>query len=162
MDQLEYACVLFDERNPESEKFTNNFLLGEWGWKLCQDAYKTEMSLMTGLPETEFGIEKGMTVCAVSKDKRCLGFINLYISADNAPGTLCIGHAYVRPEVRSKGVYKRMVERTEKFAKDIGAKRIISFVHRSNGGSMKAHHNLGFKQSMVGYVKEVEDVQADA
>ena len=162
MDQLEYACVLFDERNPESEKFTNNFLLGEWGWKLCQDAYKTEMSLMTGLPETEFGIEKGLTVCAVSKDKRCLGFINLYISADNAPGTLCIGHAYVRPEVREKGVYKRMLERTEKFAKDIGAKRIISFIHCGNKISVRTHRHLGFKEMMVGYVKEVEDVQADA
>lgn len=156
MEQLEYACVLFDERDKESEKFSNFFLLGQWGWKLCQDAYKTEMSGITGLPETEFGIEKGIVVCAVTKDKRCLGFMNLYISTENSPGTLCIGHVYVRPEVREKGVYHKMLERAEKFAKDIGSKRIISFVHRSNGGSMKAHHKLGFKQSMVGYVKEVK------
>lgn len=153
----EYICVIFDERNPDAKDFKSLILEeGEWGYNVCEGAYKTEMSLITNLPETEFGIEKGLTVLAVTKSKKCLGFLKLYISADNSPETLCIGHAYVRPEVRQNGVYKKMVERAEKFAKDIQAKRLIAFVHRSNGESMKAHHKLGFKQEMVGYVREIE------
>lgn len=155
--ELMYKCVLFDERNPEFDKaFKTNWFEKEWGWDVCQNSYKLELSLITGLPVTEFGIERGLTILTITADKKCLGFMNLYMDADNAPQTICIGHVYVRPEVRGKGIYKRMLERAEKFAKDINAIQIVAFVHRSNGGSMKAHHKLGFKQGIVGYVKEVQ------
>lgn len=153
--ELSYTCVLFDERSKDAKSFIEKFKDGPWGYDVCRGAYRTEMSLITKLPETEFGIEPGLCIVAVSKDRKCVGFMNLYITI-NAPDTICIGHVYVRPEVRGKGVYKKMLERLEAFAHQIKAQRIVSFVHRSNGGSMKAHHNLGFKQQMVGFVKEVK------
>lgn len=159
MDSLLYRSILFDERNPDAEKLKEKAFPPEsdpFSLEVCRGSYKTEMSLITGLPETEFGIEKGLVVVAITQDKKVIGFINIYISADNSPETICVGHVYVRPECRGKGIYKNMLCRLDKFAKDIGAKRIIAFVHRENGDSMKAHHKLGFKQQMVGYIREVK------
>lgn len=162
MGQLEtkYACILLDTRDKASEKLTDQVLLGDWGWKLCQDAYKTEMKCiaemggLNQLDEHTFHIEPGYTVLAVTPDKKCIGFASIYV--DIEAQTIILGHVYVRPEFREKGVFKTMLARIEKFAKDTKMKQIVSFVYRANGGSMKAHHNLGFKQQMVGYMKEVK------
>lgn len=156
MAELMYKVVVIDIRKDEDNTFALETEFGEWGWKLCLDAYKTEMSCITGQPESHFEVDRGYTALAVTKDKRVIGFASLY--PDRIQEALIIGHVYVRPEFREKGVYKTMLGRIEKFAKDTGMKNIVAFAHRSNGGSMKAHHKLGFKQKIVGYVKEVEDV----
>lgn len=153
MPELKYACLLVDTREKESEKLTGH-LVGEWGFKICMDAYKTELSCMTGEPEEAFHIYPGYTVITATETKKCLGFVSLYV--DIKAKTLIVGHAYVRPEVREKGIYRMMLKRAEKFAKDTGMRKIIAFVYRANGGSMKAHKELGFKQDMVGYTKEVK------
>ena len=156
MAELKYVCLLLDTTKQENNTLVLQTMLGQWGWKLCQDAYKTEMSGMSQFkyPEEYFQVEPGYTVLAITEDKRCIGFASLYAQIQTK--TLVIGHVYVRPEYRGKGVYKTMVARAEKFAKDIKMERMCAFVHRFNGGSMKAHHKLGFKQEMVGYFKEVK------
>lgn len=153
MPDIKYACLLVDTRDKESEKITDR-LIGTWGFKLCRDAYRTEMSCMTGEPEETFHVDPGYTVITVTEDEKCLGFVSLYV--DIEARTIIVGHAYVRPEVREKGVYRMMVKRIEKFAKDIKMDKIVAFVYRANGGSMKAHSKIGFKQNMVGYTKEVK------
>lgn len=153
MAELMYKVVVIDLRKDENNTFALETEFGQWGWKLCMDAYQTEMSGYTGQPESHFQIERGYTALAVTQDKRVIGIACLY--PDRIQEVLIIGHVYVRPEFREKGVYKTMLGRIEKFAKDTGMKKIVAFAHRSNGGSMKAHHKLGFKQQIVGYVKEV-------
>lgn len=153
MPELKYACILIDTRDKKSEKITDR-LIGTWGLKLCKDAYRTELSGMTNQEEDVFHIENGYTVLTVTEDEKCLGFASIYV--DVLAKTIIIGHAYVRPEVREKGIYSMMVKRIEKFAKDTGMNKIVAFAYRDNGGSMKTHHKIGFKQKMVGYVKEVK------
>lgn len=155
MAELMYKVVVIDLRKDEDNTFALETEFGEWGWKLCMDAYKTEMSFITGQPESHFEIERGYTALAVTQDKRVIGIACLY--PNKIQEDMIIGHVYVRPKFREKGVYKTMMGRIEKFAKDTGMKKIVAFAHRSNGGSMKAHHKLGFKQQIVGYLKEVDN-----
>ena len=49
-----------------------------------------------------------------------------------------------------------MMKRVEKFAKDIGAKNIISFVWLGNDLSKKVHQRIGFKKKIIGYIQEVK------
>lgn len=153
MPDVKYACLLVDTRDKKSEKITDK-LIGTWGFKLCRDAYRTELSGMTGQPEEVFHVDPGLTVLTVTEDEKCLGFASLFV--DPEAKMVVIGHAYVRPEVRENGIYRMMVKRIEKFAKDIKMEKLVAFVYRANGGSMKAHSKIGFKQNMVGYMKEVK------
>lgn len=156
MAELKYQCLIYDKRDRERcETFEEKIVPGEWGLKICEDAYKTEMALKTKLDESCFHIEPGLTCIAMSEDRKILGFVAIYV--DKEAKDLIIGHAYVRPEFRKKGVYKLMLERVNVFAQVTKMKRLVSFVYRSNGESMKTHHALGFKQELVGYTKEVKD-----
>lgn len=126
---------------------------GSNGLRVATGAYATEMSMMTGLPESMFRVNFGPVCVAFTEDFRVFGFIA--IGVDDKTKVLCTEHAYVRPEVRHKGVYTLMMKRVEKMAADMKFERIASFVFQENETSKTAHEHNGFKPRMIGYIKEV-------
>ena len=155
----EYKVMMLSPRIKSTEELFDNLRKGTNGTDgldVCINAYKTEMSLMTGLPESMFNVGAGAVCVAFTEDYRVFGFITVGI--DDRTRVLCTEHAYVRPEVRHKGVYTLMLKRVEKMAKDMKFDRIVSFVFGENETSQTAHEHNGFKARMVGYMKEVENV----
>ena len=157
MALTEYKVMLISPELDKTKDLLNKLLKGtngEDGLTIAIKAYATEMSLMTGMPEHLFVPQEHPICVAFTDDFRVFGFI--VVGADSSTKTLCTEHVYVRPEVRHKGVYKLMMKRVEKLAKDIKFERIVSFVFDCNDTSKKAHKKQGFKRKMVGYVKEIE------
>lgn len=158
----EYKVMMLSPRIKSTEELFNNLRKGTNGTDgldVCINAYKTEMSLMTGLPESMFNVGAGAVCVAFAEDFRVFGFITVGI--DDRTRVLCTEHAYVRPEVRNKGVYTLMMKRVEKMAKDMKFDRIASFVFNENDVSKTAHEKTGFKPRMIGYIKEVENENND-
>lgn len=127
---------------------------------IAKGAYSTEMALLTGENELYYHIDKedapGTMYClAVDKNNTVIGFILL--ETDARTKTMWTSHVYVRPEVRQKGVYKLMIERVKKFARDCRFNRMFSIVHRKNWPSQQAHKKAGFKKSWVGYEIPMEN-----
>ena len=127
---------------------------------IAKGAYATELSLLTGKNEIYYKIGKNdapetMYCLAVDKNDTVLGFILL--ETDERTKTLWTCHVYVRPEVRRKGVYKLMIERVKKFARDCKFNRMFSVVHRENWPSQKAHKKAGFQKCWVGYEIPMEN-----
>lgn len=155
----EYKVMMLSPRIKETQELFEKIMNGTNGTdglKVCINAYKTEISLMTGLPETMFNVGSGAICVAFTEDYRVFGFITVGI--DDRSRVLCTEHAYVRPEVRRKGVYTLMLKRVEKMAKDMKFDRIASFVFNENETSKTAHEHNGFKPRMTGYIKEVKNV----
>ena len=152
----EYKVMMLSPRIKDTKDLFENIMEGtdgSDGLRVCMNAYKTEMSLMTSLPESMFGINMSAICVAFTKECRVFGFIAVGI--DDKSHVLCTEHAYVRPEVRHKGVYTLMLKRVEKMAKDMKFERIASFVFQENETSKTAHEHNGFKPRMIGYIKEV-------
>ena len=157
MEQVEYAVMLFDPKNEKTAELIKQLAKGKNGngLDLAMGAYSTEVAAITGWPEGMFKPSKEAPVCvAFTKDMAVLGFIT--IAVDTVNKITFTEHVYVRPEVRKKGVYKLMMKRIEKFAKDTKCERIVSFVFDKNDVSKKAHKKTGFKPVMRGYSKEVK------
>ena len=155
----EYNVMRLSPRIKSTESLFENLRKGTDGTdglEVCINAYTTEMSLMTNLPERLFKVIPGAICVAFTQDFRVFGFISVGI--DDRTRTLCTEHAYVRPEVRNKGVYTLMMKRVEKMARDMRFERIASFVFDENDVSKTAHNKNGFKARMIGYIKEVENV----
>lgn len=153
--QIEYTVVIIKtDLCPEIyEKIKPTF-------DIAKGAYSTEMSLLTGEKELYYHIDKedvpGTMYClAVDKNNTVIGFILL--ESDARTKTLWTSHVYVRPEVRLQGVYKLMMERVKKFARDCGFNRVFSVVHRKNWPSQQAHKRAGFKKCWVGYEIPMEN-----
>lgn len=153
--QIEYTVVIIrTDLCPEIyEKIKPTF-------DIAKGAYSTEMALLTGENELYYHIDKedapGTMYClAVDKNNTVIGFILL--ETDARTKTLWTSHVYVRPEVRQKGVYKLMIERVKKFARDCRFNRMFSIVHRKNWPSQKAHKKAGFKKCWVGYEIPMEN-----
>ena len=153
--QIEYTVVIIGtDLCPEIyEKIKPTF-------DIAKGAYATEMSLLTGEKELYFHIDKedapGTMYClAVDKNNTVIGFILL--ESDARTKTLWTSHVYVRPEVRQMGVYKLMMERVKKFARDCRFNRLFSVVHRKNWPSQQAHKKVGFKKCWVGYEIPMEN-----
>jgi len=158
MDKLtEYKVMLINPKEPKTAELLNKLYKGSDGTnglEVAINAYKTELSLMTEMPEDMFAI-RGTAICvAFTDDYRVLGFVSVGI--DQMTSSICIEHVYVRPEVRQKGIYKLMLKRIEKMAKDAKCDRIMAFVFDVNGASKMAHRYLGFKRKMIGFMKEVQ------
>lgn len=158
MDKLtEYKVMMISPRIKQTQELFGKLIQGTDGTdglEVCMNAYKTEMSLMTGLPEDMFHIEVGAICVAFTEDFRVFGFIT--VGADDKSKTICTEHAYVRPEVRKKGVFSLMMKRVEKMAADMKMDKIVSFVFKENDTSQTAHEHNGFKERIVGYMKEVK------
>lgn len=127
---------------------------------IAKGAYATELSLITGEKELFYKIDKEddpatMYCLAVDKDNAVLGFILLELEPRTL--TLWTSHVYVRPEVRKQGVYRLMMERVKKFAKDCKFNRVISVVHVTNKDSQWAHRKIGFKKCWQGYEIPMEN-----
>lgn len=153
--QIEYTVVIIKtDLCPEIyEKIKPTF-------DIAKGAYSTEMALLTGENELYYHIDKedapGTMYClAVDKNNTVIGFILL--ESDARTKTLWTSHVYVRPEVRQKGVYKLMMERVKKFARDCRFNRVFSVVHRKNWPSQQAHKRAGFKKCWVGYEIPMEN-----
>lgn len=153
--QIEYTVVIIrTDLCPEIyEKIKPTF-------DIAKGAYSTEMALLTGEYELYYHIDKedapGTMYClAVDKNNTVIGFILL--ETDARTKTLWTSHVYVRPEVRQKGVYKLMIERVKKFARDCRFNRMFSIVHRKNWTSQQAHKKAGFKKCWVGYEIPMEN-----
>ena len=152
----EYKVMMLSPRIKSTQELFEKLMHGTDGTDgldICIKAYKTETALMTGLPETMFNVGSGAICIAFTEDYRVFGFISVGI--DDRSRVLCTEHAYVRPEVRHKGVYTLMMKRVEKMAKDMKFERIASFVFQENDTSKIAHEHNGFKPRMIGYIKEV-------
>ena len=151
----EYKVMLL---NPAEEKTADLFekILhgsdGTNGLTVAMNAYTTEMALMTNNPEELFKIYGNPVCVAFTEDYRVFGFI--VVGADAGTKTVVTEHAYVRPEVRHKGIYKLMLKRVEKLVEDIKFDRIVSFVFDENEDSQRVHEKEGFKHRMIGYMKE--------
>ena len=78
----------------------------EPSFSIAKGAYATELSLMTGKPETFYKITgngEPETFClAINRKNVVLGFVML--EYDIRTKTLWISHVYVRPEARHQGV----------------------------------------------------------
>lgn len=126
---------------------------------IAKGAYATELSLITGKPEDLYKIKSTNdpeTYClAVDRENNVLGFVLL--EADARTMTLWTCHVYVRPEVRQKGVYKTMLKRIKKFARDAKMVRLFSVVHIRNTPSLLAHKKSGFKRQWVGFEMDMEN-----
>lgn len=153
--QIEYTVVIIrTDLCPEIyEKIKPTF-------DIAKGAYSTEMALLTRENEIYYHIDKedapGTMYClAVDKNNTVIGFILL--ETDARTKTLWTSHVYVRPEVRQKGVYKLMIERVKKFARDCRFNRMFSIVHRKNWPSQRAHKSAGFKKAWVGYEIPMEN-----
>lgn len=126
---------------------------------IAKGAYATEVGFITRKDESFYKIEEPVepqTWClAIDENNNVLGFI--FLEADARTMTLWTCHVYVRPEVRGKGIYKLMMERVRKFAKDAQFKRVFSIVHQRNNASQRAHKSAGFKKRWIGY--EIDEKQ---
>lgn len=134
----------------------------EPSFSIAKGAYATELSLLTGEPVRMYRIcsnGEPETYClAVDQDNIVVGFALLEYEARSR--TLWTCHVYVRPEVRHRGVYKNMIERIKRFAKDAGMDRIFSIVHMANRTSICAHKKVGFQRQWVGFeIKENSDAK---
>lgn len=155
----EYKVMMLSPRIKSTAELFQKLVKGSDGTNglgLAVKAYATEMSLMTELPEYMFQVRMEPICVAFTEDYRVIGFIQ--IGVDDGAKVICTEHAYVRPEVRKKGVYTLMLKRVEKMAKDMKFDRIASFVFNENETSKTAHEHNGFKPRMTGYIKEVENV----
>lgn len=156
MDKLtEFKVMMLSPRIKSTAELFQKLVKGSDGTNglgVAVRAYATEMSLMTGLPEYLFQVRMEPICVAFTEDYRVLGFIQ--IGVDDGAKVICTEHAYVRPEVRNKGVYSLMMKRVEKMAKDMKMERIVSFVFSENDESQKVHEKSGFKPRMIGYIKE--------
>lgn len=130
---------------------------------IAKNAYATEVSLITKENPIYYQIAdtgEPQTWClAIDEKNNVLGFI--YIEADGRTMTLWTSHVYVRPEVRGHGIYKLMMERVQKFAKDAKFNRVFSVVHQRNTASQRAHKSAGFKKRWIGYEIEEGEVAND-
>ena len=156
MDKLtEFKVMMLSPRIKSTAELFQKLVKGSDGTNglgVAVRAYATEISLMTGLPEYLFQVRMEPICVAFTEDYRVLGFIQ--IGVDDGAKVICTEHAYVRPEVRNKGVYSLMMKRVEKMAKDMKMERIVSFVFSENDESQKVHEKSGFKPRMIGYIKE--------
>lgn len=160
MDTLtEFKVMMLSPRIKSTAELFQKLLKGSDGTNglgVAVKAYATELALITGLPEYIFQVRMEPICVAFTEDYRVLGFIQ--IGVDDGAKVICTEHAYVRPEVRNKGVYSLMLKRVEKMAKDMKMERIVSFVFSENDESQKVHEKSGFKPRIIGYIKEVENV----
>jgi GNAT superfamily N-acetyltransferase len=80
-------------------------------------------------------------VFAVAKGNRIVGCITYHVDDDIA----VINIAYVVPEHRGKGLYKRLHEAYAIKAKAAGAKTSVNICHADNAPIQKACNSLGYK-----------------
>ena len=153
--QIEYAVVLIrvGECKELYEKIKPTF-------DIAKGAYATELSLITNEKKLYYKIDKedrpeALYCIAVDKEDNVLGFI--FLEIDERTMTLWTSHVYVRPEVRRKGVYRLMMERVKKFAKDCKFNRVFSVVHIKNIDSNWVHRKIGFKKCWVGFEMPMEN-----
>lgn len=156
MSEIKYTVLIIREDIPGAEKILNEI---EESFFIAKRAYATELALLTGKKEKFYQIttagEPGTFCLAIDEQKNVLGFVML--EYDERTRTLWTSHVYVRPEVRRKGVYRLMMERIKKFAKDTNMVRIFSIVHVSNKDSQKSHCHVGFRREWIGYEIEMEE-----
>lgn len=148
--QEEYKVMLLD-RSVENTKFIFEKIDGQLD--IYKRAYATEMSIMNEQPLQMFQFEDNQICVAFTKEFDLLGFIAFGFNPISK--VLFIEHVYIYPNRRNKGIYKTMMNRIEKLAKDIGADKIAAFVFQKNWDSMQAHQALGLKPTIIGYFKEV-------
>lgn len=155
-DEILYKVVIIREDIPGADKLLADL---KESFDLAKGAYATEMALITEKREEYYRITtNGIpgTFCLAFDDKKnVLGFIML--EYDERTRTIWTSHVYVRPEVRCRGVYRLMMQRVKKFAKDTNMARIFSIVHVRNKDSQKAHGRVGFRREWIGYEIEMED-----
>lgn len=164
MQEIEYKVMLLNPNssNPQIKKLLESLKTGSTGvdgLNVATGAYQTELTIATGMPDCYFKVGNNPICVAFTKENSVLGFITIGIDARTA--TLYTEHVYVRPEVRHKGVYKLMMERVKKFAKDTKCERIMSFVFDKNRDSKKVHAKVGFKKTISVYMMEVKDEQCE-
>lgn len=155
MQEVEYTVVIIQVgKCPEIyQKIKPSF-------DIAKGAYATELSLITNEKKLYYSLGKedgpeAIYCLAVDKDSNVLGFI--YLELDERTMTLWTSHVYVRPEVRKKGVYRLMMERVKKFARDCKFNRVFSLAHVYNKDSQWAHRKVGFKKCWVGYEIPMEN-----
>lgn len=160
MQEVDYCVVILRTDIDKTKKIFEDI---KYSFDIAKGAYATEMSLLTGEKEKFYKIldeDQPQTFClAIDKKNNVIGFI--FIEADGRTMTLWTSHVYVRPEFRRMGVYKLMMERVRKFAKDAGFERVFSFVHGTNKVSQKAHKKAGFKRCWIGYEINKEEIAND-
>lgn len=158
-EEIEYSVILLCvDKEKENEGLYKDLKPGLQGLAI---RYEQEMAEITGKPSVYFGVLDALaapgisTVCiAADRDYNVYGFI--YIEFDCFSGTIWTSHVYVAKEVRKSGVYKTMMERVKKFAKDSGMNRIFSLVYTKNMPSMVAHAKQGFTPAWTGYEMEIK------
>lgn len=153
MPELEYRVMMINKENKEVYGPLSNNLI------LARTNYTIELIDKIGQDPQTIYINDEMVCVAFTKENVVIGFITVGYIPETA--TLVTDHVYVHPQCRKKGVYSLMMKRVEKFAKDIGAKNIMSFVLNTNEVSKKAHKKIGFDKKFVGYIKKVEEKDAN-
>lgn len=160
MQEVNYCVVVLRTDIEESKKIFDAI---RPSLDIAKGAYATEVGYITRKDTSFYKIGEPtdpQTWClAIDKDNHVLGFI--YLEADARTMTLWTSHVYVRPEVRGKGIYKLMMERVQKFAKDAKFKRVFSIVHQRNTASQRAHKSVGFKKRWIGYEINEDEVAND-
>jgi len=152
MAEKEYKVMLLD-RTVKNTKFIFEKIDSQL--EMYKRAYATEMLIMNEQPIPLFQFEDQQICVAFTKEFELLGF--LAFGFNQISRILFIEHVYVVPNYRKKGVYSIMLKRMEKLAKDIKADKLCSFIFQKNWDSLQTHQKLGFKPTMMGYFKEVNN-----
>jgi len=154
----EYKVMLLNPSEEKTKELMGKLIKGtngEDGLEIAMKAYQTEMGLITGNQPHLFLVRPTPVCVAFTEDFKVFGFMT--VGVDPETKTVCVEHAYVRPEVRKKGVFTLMMKRAEKLTKDLKFERMVSFVFCENYASKQAHEKFGYKKRMIGYIKEVSN-----
>ena len=149
-ETIEYKVMMVRRDIPELKKLLNDM---DGSLTEAHAEYMCDL-IDKGQPANFIYINDQSMCVAFTKDMEVVGFITVNPQIETQ--SIITEHVFVRKKWRKQGVYKLMMKRVEKFAKDIGAKNIMSFVWAGNDLSKKVHQKSGFKKKIIGYIKEVK------
>ncbi|MBY6035823.1 GNAT family N-acetyltransferase [Fictibacillus nanhaiensis] len=96
------------------------------------------------------------------KNEEPIGFIHVSIRSDYVEGAISnptgfVEGVYVRPDLRRKGVSKKLLKEGEEWLKTKGCKQIGSDIELENEASYKFHTNVGFKEvnRIIAFIKDI-------
>lgn len=155
MEERKYTVMILKKGSEVLDKSYKNLFM-------AFDKYKKEMAEITEKDERYYDVAFAFSsndaayICvAIDKEYNIYGFILLEF--DFITRTLWTSHVYVAKECRKNGVYKMMMKRVKKFAKDAKFERIFSLVYKNNLASSEAHRKEFGNSDWVGYEMEVKN-----
>lgn len=106
--------------------------------------YRKEIAAITERPEEEFVEDSVVHVIALDTTNNIIGFIA--VGYEHNTKEVWEAHVYVKPECRRQGVHEQMLDRLKLYTRQIGYRRIVAGVYKTNQSSKRVHQKLGFEK----------------